>query len=105
MRSTRRPATRWRSRVWPVQDWPPTTSAGSTCSGRSAPDAWIDIGATLDRKLAALAEHRSQITDFDRLDARIRDWAAEEGASIGAVAAEALRVIVIDEDEEDESRG
>ena len=69
------------------------------------PDAWVDIGATLDRKLAALAEHRSQIQDFERLATRIRDWAGEEGASIGADAAEALRVIVIDEDEEDESRG
>ena len=35
---------------------------------------------------------------------RIRSWAAEEGESIGAGAAEALRVIVIDDDE-DESKG
>jgi LmbE family N-acetylglucosaminyl deacetylase len=69
------------------------------------PDVWVDIGATIDRKLAALAEHRSQIHDPERLDRRIREWAAEEGSSIGATAAEALRVVVIDEDEEDESRG
>ncbi len=69
------------------------------------PDAWVDIGASLDRKLAALAEHRSQIHDWERLAGRIREWAADEGAPIGADAAEALRVIVIDEDEEDESRG
>jgi LmbE family N-acetylglucosaminyl deacetylase len=69
------------------------------------PDAWVDIGATFDRKLAALAEHRSQVHDWDRLVERMRSWAAEEGTPIGADAAEALRVIVIDEDEEDESRG
>ena len=68
------------------------------------PDAWVDVTSTLQRKLDALAEHRSQITDPDRLVTRIREWAAQEGASIGVTAAEALRVIVIDEDE-DESKG
>jgi LmbE family N-acetylglucosaminyl deacetylase len=68
------------------------------------PDAWVDVSATIDRKLAALAEHRSQIRDFDGLAARIRAWAAEEAEPIGVGAAESLRVIVIDDDE-DESRG
>ena len=68
------------------------------------PDAWVDITVTLDRKIAALAEHRSQILDIDALATRIRGWAAEEGESIGAGSAEALRVIVIDDDE-DESKG
>jgi LmbE family N-acetylglucosaminyl deacetylase len=68
------------------------------------PDAWVDVTGTLQRKLDALAEHRSQISDPERLAMRIREWAAEEGRSIGVTAAEALRVIVIDEDE-DESRG
>jgi LmbE family N-acetylglucosaminyl deacetylase len=66
------------------------------------PDAWVDISATLDRKLAALAEHRTQIREPERLEKRIRSWAAEEGEPIGTAAAEALRVIVIDEDEADE---
>ena len=63
------------------------------------PNAWIDITSTLDRKIAALAEHRSQIQEPEQLDARIREWAAEEGARIGVAAGEALRLIVIDEDE------
>lgn len=67
------------------------------------PDAWVDITTTLDRKIAALAEHRSQIREPARLEERIRSWAAEEGGPIGAMAAEALRVIVIDEDETDEA--
>jgi LmbE family N-acetylglucosaminyl deacetylase len=67
-------------------------------------DAWVDVTATLQRKLDALAEHKSQITEPDRLMARIRAWAAEEGEAIGVDAAESLRLIVIDEDE-DESKG
>jgi LmbE family N-acetylglucosaminyl deacetylase len=63
-------------------------------------DVRIDISTSLDRKLAALAEHRSQIRDMEGLHARIRAWAAEEGAAIGVPAAEALRLVVIDEDPE-----
>lgn len=65
------------------------------------PSAWVDIGATLERKLAALAEHRSQIHDPAGLETRIREWAAEEGRVVGLEAAEALRVVVIDEDEDE----
>jgi LmbE family N-acetylglucosaminyl deacetylase len=63
------------------------------------PNAWVDVTPTLDRKIAALAEHRSQISDPQQLAERIRSWAAEEGQAIGSPAAEALRCIVIDEDE------
>jgi LmbE family N-acetylglucosaminyl deacetylase len=62
------------------------------------PDAWVDIGTTLDRKIAALCEHGSQIREPDQLETRIREWAAEEGAPAGLAAAEALRCIVIDDD-------
>ena len=64
-------------------------------------NAWIDISATLDRKIAALEAHRSQIRDPAALSERIRSWAAEEGAAVGVAAAEALRVIVIDDDEDE----
>ncbi len=64
----------------------------------NTPNAWVDITATLDRKLAALAEHRSQIRDVAALDQRIRAWATEEGAAVGVAAAEALRVVVIEDD-------
>jgi len=62
------------------------------------PNAWVDITTTLDRKLAALAEHQSQIRDPEGLATRIRSWASEEGAAIGAAAAEALRLVIIDDD-------
>jgi LmbE family N-acetylglucosaminyl deacetylase len=63
------------------------------------PDARVDISATMDRKIAALAAHASQIKEPDRLGERIRAWGAEEGEPIGAAAAEALRVIVIEDDD------
>jgi LmbE family N-acetylglucosaminyl deacetylase len=62
------------------------------------PSAWVDVTATLDRKLAALRAHPSQIRHPERLEPRIREWAAEEGAAIGVAAAEAFRVVVIEED-------
>ena len=37
----------------------------------------------------------------DALAARIRTWAEEEGATIGSAAAEGLRVVVIDDDEDE----
>jgi LmbE family N-acetylglucosaminyl deacetylase len=64
-------------------------------------NAWVDISSTLDRKIAALSEHRSQIRDLEALGERIRAWAAEEGAAIGVTAAESLRVVIIDDDEDE----
>lgn len=64
-------------------------------------NAWVDVSATLERRIDALRAHASQIHDLDGLADRIRRWAAEEGASIGASAAEALRLVVIDDDEDE----
>jgi LmbE family N-acetylglucosaminyl deacetylase len=65
------------------------------------PNVRVDITTTLQRKIDALAAHESQIREPDKLADRIRDWAKEEGEPIGVPAAEALRVIVIDEDEDE----
>ena len=68
------------------------------------PDAWVDVSRTIDTKFEALRAHASQIEDMDGLFVRVRERAAEAGAQIGVAAAEAFRVIVIDEDEaEDEA--
>jgi LmbE family N-acetylglucosaminyl deacetylase len=65
------------------------------------PTAWIDITPTLDRKLGALHAHASQIREPASFEERIREWAREEGAPIGVGAAEAHRVIVIEDDEDE----
>jgi LmbE family N-acetylglucosaminyl deacetylase len=63
------------------------------------PTARVDVTATLDRKIAALRAHVSQIKEPDKLEGRLREWAAEEGKPIGVDAGEAFRVVVIEDDE------
>ena len=58
--------------------------------------AWVDISTTVERKIAALREHRSQIREPERLDERISEWAREEGERFGAAAAETFRVIELE---------
>jgi len=64
-------------------------------------NAWVDTSTTVDRKLAALRAHASQIHEPDKLEERIRRYAAEEGERVGVGAADAFRVVVIDDDEEE----
>lgn len=64
----------------------------------NSPTAWVDVAPTIGRKIDALRAHASQIREPDRLEARIRDWAREEGERIGTDAGEAFRVIVIEDD-------
>jgi LmbE family N-acetylglucosaminyl deacetylase len=65
------------------------------------PNVHVDVTATIDRKIAALACHASQIKDPVKLEDRIRSWAKEEGEAIGVPAAEALRLVIIDDDEDE----
>jgi LmbE family N-acetylglucosaminyl deacetylase len=69
------------------------------------PNVWIDVSATVDRKIEALRAHASQIHEPAKLETRIRDWAAETGAKIGAAGAEAFRLVVIEDDEDEGPTG
>ncbi len=42
-------------------------------AGAADPDTEVDISATFEQKLAALRHHRSQIGDFEALEARLRE--------------------------------
>ena len=42
------------------------------------PNACVDVTATVDRKIDALRAHASQIHEPEKLDERMREWAAEE---------------------------
>jgi LmbE family N-acetylglucosaminyl deacetylase len=57
------------------------------------PTAWVDVSATIEQKIAALREHRSQLRKPDELEERIREWSRESGAEIGSAAAESFRVL------------
>ncbi len=63
--------------------------------GAPRPDAFVDISSTLDAKLAALREHKSQMGQWDPAD-MITAWAREQGKSRGLVAAEAYRLMVLE---------
>ena len=62
------------------------------------PDSWIDVTATVDRKISALRCHASQIHDAEAVFGRVRGRLAEAGARLGVAAAEGYRVVVIEED-------
>jgi LmbE family N-acetylglucosaminyl deacetylase len=62
------------------------------------PDVWIDVAATAERKIEALRRHASQLHDPEAVFARVRGRLAEQGACIGSGAAEAYRLVVIDQD-------
>jgi LmbE family N-acetylglucosaminyl deacetylase len=65
------------------------------------PDTWVDVSGTIERKIRALREHPSQLKRPEDLDDRIIRSAAETALAIGVAAAEAFRLVVIDEDEEE----
>jgi LmbE family N-acetylglucosaminyl deacetylase len=69
------------------------------------PNVWVDVSATVDRKIDALRAHASQIHEPAKLETRIRDWAAETGTKIGAAGAEAFRLVVIEADEDEGPTG
>jgi LmbE family N-acetylglucosaminyl deacetylase len=67
------------------------------------PTVRVDVSETIGRKVEALRAHASQIKEPERLEKRIREWAAEVGEPIGVDAAEAFRLVVIEGDEEEDS--
>jgi LmbE family N-acetylglucosaminyl deacetylase len=69
------------------------------------PDVWVDVSATIERKIDALRAHASQIDEPDKLGDEIRTWAAKRGEKIGAAAAEAFRLVVIEDDENEGPAG
>jgi LmbE family N-acetylglucosaminyl deacetylase len=65
----------------------------------------VDVSATVERKIAALRAHASQISDPERIDGMIRQWAEAEGREAGVAAAETFRRIIIDAEPGEESAG
>jgi LmbE family N-acetylglucosaminyl deacetylase len=62
------------------------------------PDVWIDVSATAERKIEALRCHESQLRDPEGVFTRVRGRLAEQGARIGVAAAEAYRLVVLEQD-------
>jgi LmbE family N-acetylglucosaminyl deacetylase len=68
--------------------------------GSEKSDTWVDITASIEVKIAALRKHVSQLGDWDP-EKMIREWAAEEGKEHGLEYAEAYKVMLLDQDEDD----
>lgn len=56
-------------------------------SGAQPPDRWVDIGGYLDRKVAALRAHKSQLRDWDPTES-VTQWARETAAAARQVGHE-----------------
>jgi LmbE family N-acetylglucosaminyl deacetylase len=55
------------------------------------PNYWVDITDTIDKKIAALKEHKSQIGDPDQLEERIRERASQRAEKVSFEYAEIFR--------------
>ena len=60
-------------------------------AGSDHSDTWIDISDTVDRKIAALRCHASQVGDGEWLEERVREAAAATGEPAGLALAEAFK--------------
>ena len=57
------------------------------------PDAWVDVSGYVDRKMAALRCHVSQIRDPEGFEQHVRERIAAAGTEAGVEAADPFRVI------------
>lgn len=65
-------------------------------SGSLEANVWVDIGTTIDQKLAAVARHESQLADAnDWFASALRDGAQHAGRQAGVSYAEAFRRVLL----------
>ena len=62
---------------------------------------FINISDTIDLKIEALRQHKSQLGDWDPAD-RLKEWSSEIGKKVGFNYAEAFRRITLKPVEEEE---
>ncbi len=62
-------------------------------------EIYINIEETMDLKIAALREHKSQMKDWDP-EPMIKEWAAERGKGKEMPYAEGYRVVTLESDED-----
>jgi len=68
--------------------------------GVEKPDTWVDVAETIHTKIEALRKHPSQLGDWD-VEKMMLEWATETGKEKGLEYAEAYRVMVLVEDQEE----
>ncbi len=86
--------------LWP-EAGPPHRIRQVYIHGSGEANEWVDIGATIGQKVAALRQHASQMGDWDPAE-MILAWAAETGQEKGLAYAERYRVITLEREGEEE---
>ena len=71
--------------------------------GSKDPNVFIDISETIDTKIEALRQHKSQLKEWDP-EERVKGWAAESGKKVGFNYAEAYYRVTL-KPVEDGSKG
>jgi LmbE family N-acetylglucosaminyl deacetylase len=59
------------------------------------PDFWVDIAGTIEKKIAALGHHHSQVIQWPRWEEWMRKRAQDAGASQGLKYAEAFKQLIL----------
>ncbi len=59
------------------------------------PDFWVNIESTIDKKIIALGEHRSQVIQWPNWEEWVRKQAGDAGASQGMKFAEPFKRLVL----------
>lgn len=75
------------------QGYKPHTIKQMWLMGTNNPDMFMDISSTLDKKIEALQQHKSQIPNMKSLAARIRERAKETGKKKKTKYAEEFRIL------------
>ena len=57
----------------------------------SEPNYWVDISSTIEKKIEALQQHKSQVGDLEKLAERIRARAGERAEHVSFLYAETFR--------------
>lgn len=70
-------------------------------SNRGESTLFIDISETVDIKIEALRQHKSQLKDWDPEEG-VKGWTADVGKKVGFAHAEAYKKITLKEDKEEE---
>ena len=60
-------------------------------AGAEKPNMWVDIGETMDKKIAALKKHASQFEDLEELEKRVRATARTRAKKVSFEYAESFR--------------
>ena len=59
------------------------------------PDFWVDVGGTMERKIAALGKHQSQVIQWPKWEEWMRRRAQDAGASQGLRYAEPFKRLIL----------